>query len=120
MTKVVYNNCYGGFGLSHAAIMRYAELKGITLHPKVGKYRNYEYYTDPNHTKKSYWYHRSEINDRTDAALVQVVEELGDAANGDYAKLVIEDVPAGVKYRIQEYDGNEWVETADDIDWSVA
>jgi hypothetical protein len=29
MTKVAYNACYGGFSLSHKAIMRYAELKGI-------------------------------------------------------------------------------------------
>jgi hypothetical protein len=32
MVKVVYNACYGGFGLSHEAIMRYAEIKGITLY----------------------------------------------------------------------------------------
>src|SRR3990167_2487023 len=33
--KVVINNCYGGFGLSHKAVMRYAELKGITLYPWI-------------------------------------------------------------------------------------
>lgn len=31
--KVVISNKFGGFGLSHAATMRYAELKGITLYP---------------------------------------------------------------------------------------
>ena len=31
--KVVINACYGGFGLSHKAIMRYAELKGFKLYP---------------------------------------------------------------------------------------
>ena len=33
--KVVINDCYGGFGLSHKAVMRYAELKGIKLYPYV-------------------------------------------------------------------------------------
>ena len=31
--KVVINDCFGGFSLSHEAIMRYAELKGIKLYP---------------------------------------------------------------------------------------
>ena len=30
--KIVINVCYGGFGLSHKAIMKYAELKGIKLY----------------------------------------------------------------------------------------
>lgn len=30
--EIVINGCYGGFGLSHKAIMKYAELKGIKLH----------------------------------------------------------------------------------------
>jgi len=33
--KVVINDCFGGFGLSHKAVMRYAELKGIKLYPWV-------------------------------------------------------------------------------------
>ena len=32
--KVVINACYGGFGLSEKAVMRYAELKGLTLYPE--------------------------------------------------------------------------------------
>jgi len=30
--KVVINTCYGGFGLSHEAMLRYAEIKGIKLY----------------------------------------------------------------------------------------
>ena len=33
--KIVINDCYGGFSLSHKAVMRYAELKGIKLYPWV-------------------------------------------------------------------------------------
>lgn len=38
--KVVINKCYGGFGLSHQAVMEYAKRKGMTLyayaHPQTG------------------------------------------------------------------------------------
>lgn len=33
--RVVINKCYGGFGLSHKAVMRYAELKGLTPYPWI-------------------------------------------------------------------------------------
>lgn len=35
--KVVINKCYGGFSLSHKAIMEYAKLKGFKLYPFVEK-----------------------------------------------------------------------------------
>ena len=54
------------------------------------------------------------------AILAQVVEELGDAASGRFAKLKIRELPAGTKYRIDEYDGNESVVTMDEYEWSVA
>jgi len=94
VTKIVYNRCYGGFGLSKAAWERYVELGGKA---------------------------ESEYDvSRTDPILVQVVEELGMDADGEYAELAIADVPAGTKYRIDEYDGFESVRTIDDYDWSVA
>jgi len=115
--------------------MRYAEIKGITLYSKKDLVDFYYYYTVPNEEydridlecRKEGNYNR--LNDlclfpssisRTDPALVQVVEELGDDANGTYAKLLIEELPAGTLYRIDEYDGNETVMTQDDYDWSVA
>jgi len=36
------------------------------------------------------------------------------------AKLVIEDLPAGTRYSIEEYDGLEHIETEIDIIWSIA
>ncbi len=33
--KVVINRCFGGFGLSHEGILKYAEIKGITLYTCV-------------------------------------------------------------------------------------
>jgi hypothetical protein len=35
MQKIVVNRCYGGFSLSHEAVMRYAELAGFKLYPCV-------------------------------------------------------------------------------------
>jgi len=93
--KVVYSATYGGFGLSDKARDRYKELTG-------------------NNAPADY-----DI-ERTDIALVQVVEELGAKASGDYAHLVIRDLPKGTKYYIDEYDGSESVITIDEIRWSVA
>ena len=44
---------------------------------------------------------------RDDPALVKVVEELGEKANGDCAKLKVVEIPDGVAWEIDEYDGNE-------------
>ena len=55
--------------------------------------------------------------DRHDPVLVQVVEELGDKANGDYAKLRIAEVSG--PYKITEYDGFESVKTPDNVNWIV-
>jgi hypothetical protein len=41
--------------------------------------------------------------------LVRVVEELGIAANGWAANLGIVEIPEGISWYIEEYDGFEWV-----------
>ena len=98
MTKIVYNTCYGGFGLSKTAIFRYWEIRS-------------EIPPDD--------WHADEVN-RSDPILVQVVEELGDAAGDGFAKLAIRELETGTQYRIDEYDGMENVMTVDDYEWSVA
>lgn len=108
MTKVVYNACYGGFGLSNEAMDRMVELgyQGIELNPdwkpNSKSIFNYKYYGP------------HDIS-RHDPILVQVVEELGDKASGEYSKLAIAEVSG--PYRIDEYDGYESVETPDSYDW---
>jgi len=144
--KVAYNACFGGFGLSYAAIMRYAELKGIKLYAFTDKRRPdgglvplkeknrmrpitadeapttfmIHYCTTPEYSDESYWSGYDMRNNRSDPALIQVIEELGDKANGECAKLRIEDVPKGTLWRIDEYDGNETVATRDSYEWQIA
>ena len=86
--KVVINNCYGGFSLSEAGIARYLEFKGIEVPDKS-------------------FYDRDIPRD--DPILIQVFKELGDVANGFAADLKIVEIPDGVDWEIEEYDGNEWV-----------
>lgn len=143
MTKVVYNACFGGFGLSNEGVKRYCELKGIGFYPEAENSLITIYWTVPPEERAGYvhWRNRKGHSDealedsnrlyrestihvseipRTDRTLVQVVEELGAAANGRFANLCIEDVPPGTQYRIDEYDGNESVMTNGDYEWSVA
>ena len=91
-TKVVYNACYGGFGLSDEAVARLKEL-GSTINDT---YLPWEF---PRH----------------DLLLVQVVEELEDKANTWASKLRIEEVSG--PYRIEEYDGYETVYEPGDYNW---
>jgi len=98
MAKIVYNTCYGGFSLSEQAIKRYVELGGeLEKHDSSGR-----------------------RIDRADERLVNVIEELGKAANGKYANLAIAYVPKGTQYRIDEYDGMESVLTIADYEWKTA
>jgi len=48
-------------------------------------------------------------SDRSDPALIQAVEELGEDANGACAELKIVEIPDGVEYSIEEYDGLEHI-----------
>lgn len=115
MTKIVYNACFGGFGLSEAAVRRYAELKGLNYGSDGNEHWHISYLRDKDGKRISAY-----NIERADPLLVQVVEELGDRANTRFSDLRITDLPAGTKYRIDEYDGNESVMTIDDYEWSVA
>jgi len=119
MTKIVYNACHGGFGLSHEATMRYGELANLNILYVEGDHRwDSHYYKDGIEDDDHYFSSRD--IERTDPLLVQVIEELGAAANGDFARLAIRELAPGTQYRIDEYDGMESVMTIDDYEWSIA
>lgn len=79
--KVVISECFGGFGISAIA----AEAMGL----------------DPEK------YHRE--HERTDPALIGVVERLGKEASGRFANLKVVEIPADMAFHIHEYDGYETV-----------
>lgn len=140
MKKIVYNTCFGGFGLSPLAQQEYAKLKGITLYfykqteysysggidtyIKVLDIENYNNFTTQAFTKnygdkfssyeKGTFYYPDISRDDTD--LVTVVEKLGKLANGSCTNLAIATVEG--KWRIDEYDGSESVETPSSYDWN--
>lgn len=51
----------------------------------------------------------SRPDNRTCPQLVQVVEELGDLADGSCAKLAVVEIPDGIDWEIEEYDGLEHI-----------
>lgn len=136
MTKIAYNGCHGGFGLSHKGAKRYAELKGITLYPFMnvpgGKFNEYflasdddaasgmfvMYFTVPEMDWNKDWSSRD--LERDDEALIKVIEEMGSEADGFAASLRIAELDSGTPYRIDEYDGLEWVSTEDSYEWKIA
>lgn len=115
-TKIVISACYGGFGLSTEAKMLYLERKNIPYQVRKDRYGGDLFYT----MEGDRLYESTSYMDRTDPDLVYVVETLGEKANGNYAKLVVEELPKGTRYRITEYDGFEGIGTEEDIGWSVA
>lgn len=111
MTKIVINRCFGGFGLSKEAMYRYAEIKGLDVTDEHG----FSYIVTAEGKRLS-----DDNIRRDDPVLVQVVEELGERVNTRFSDLCIYELKPGTRYRIEEYDGNESIETEDDIRWSVA
>jgi hypothetical protein len=107
--RIVINRAHGGFGLSNEAVIMYLDLAGIdyTLKPQVDR------------DSQNRWGDRIMVNGkefhahdniaRDDPALVATVRRLGSKANGTHARLKIVEVPAGVTWEINEYDGKEWV-----------
>lgn len=126
--KLVINACFGGFGLSKKAMLRYGELSGTPIYHYLYDFNNNNllrsdeesfamsvYFTKPNlktwkEGEKSYVYMGR--FERDDPILVRVVEELGKEANGAFAELKIVEIPDNIIWEILEYDGIECMEEA--------
>jgi hypothetical protein len=106
MQKIVINRCYGGFGLSDAAVELYAKLAGFVLVAEVGSFGFTNYYRN-SISDNNYFCYRDIPRDCPH--LVQVLETLGAEATGQYADLAVVEIPDGVEWQIAEYDGSEWV-----------
>ena len=126
--KILINTCFGGYGLSHEAMLRYAELKGIAVYPENSLGGLYTYWLVPESERvdQSNWLSMSKEEQkassklykeqtlyskdfRTDPTMIQVVEELGAKANGRFAELKLVEIPDGMNYTIEDYDGMEHI-----------
>lgn len=112
MKRVVINACFGGFGLSDAAFEKLLTRKGIEFEID-NKYTNLDivhyYKKGMLGVDDAYLSVRNFTEDRADADLIAIVEEMGSDADGRYAELKIVIVPDDVEWEIAEYDGNEHV-----------
>ena len=111
--KIVINRCFGGFGLSDQAFEMLMDRKGIEWEriPSAQTWAStFDYYEkghlgDDDH----YLWYRDMTEDRSDADLVQIVEELGEKANSRFSDLKIVEIPDDVEWYVAEYDGCEHV-----------
>lgn len=115
--KIVLNACYGGFSLSREAVLYARKLSGD---PNWGGPTTVG---DTYSCGEPVTHHYGYIDKiaRTDPVLVATVEALGDKASGQCANLRVSRISKGTRYRIEEYDGFERLETEDDVrDWAIA
>lgn len=120
--KFVINKAHSNFSLSHAAMLRYAELSGFTLFVEEDKDGDLQYakvhHDQIRELKRKDPVPWSVIHsllfdahmiERNDPNLVQVIEELGAAANDEWNRLKIVEIPDDVDWVIRDYDGAEWI-----------
>jgi len=117
--KVVINKCYGGFGLSQAALQWLIDNKGWTV-KDVNTNEEWENtetdivnlksddskYLGPLTINKVDEYKNSF---RTDKDIIIAIEVLGKTADGKHAELKVVEIPDDIEWDIQEYDGIEWI-----------
>ena len=106
--KIVINKKHGDFRLSEEAVLLYGVKKNLNIIAKEDqKVKTITHYY-LNEVKEENGFGEWEI-ERNDPVLVEVVEHLGDLANGRYSKLKVVEVPDDIKWYIHDYDGVESV-----------
>jgi hypothetical protein len=112
--KVAINMCYGGFALSKKAVLWMAERGCDAAAKEIAKMaqpKEREWWKwDEGDTGKmmSYsWHPWDDDLPRHDPLLIECIETLGDKADGPCSSITIVEIPDGVKYEIDEYDGLE-------------
>jgi len=105
--KIVINKNHGSFELSHTAITIYAQKKGLNLKWEVtnNNFGRCFYYLDDNRTK---YFNERQI-ERDDLVLVEIIETMGEKADGISSKLKVVEIPDYVQWEIEECRGAERV-----------
>jgi len=124
--KIVINICFGGFGLSNEAMCFLAK-KNCEILEKHPAKEWLGFSSDLEDKRKDLgdgfmsmgWFSGTIMKEdtvytfpyedkyRSHPDLIEVVEKLGDAADGQCAKLSIIEIPDDIDFYIHEYDGNE-------------
>lgn len=86
--KIIINTCFGGFSFSQQAVDEYNRLKPVEV-PEATRWEDNPFRTDP--------------------LMIEVVERLGSTADGDCAELKIIEIPDGIQWHVEEYDGREHI-----------
>jgi hypothetical protein len=133
--KVAINACFGGFGLSTEAMKLLvargsAAVKVQSLHDYTGGrmelmavehsplvdvgdgFQAQTFLPDVLHRDGMVYTFEAdyeERSERTDPHVIAVIEDLGARANGNCADLRVIEIPDGVEWEIDEYDGREHV-----------
>lgn len=137
--KVVINRCFGGFSISEKAARHMAAAGSKQAQAEVARHEAelaaFRAYRDdgvkPTGDERDFrtgmWDISIKYNkvpdfhgygygdgfeggyDRADPLLVAAVEALGAEANGQHASLSVVEIPDGVNWHIDEYDGSEHV-----------
>lgn len=127
--KVILNKCFGGFSVSQEAYELYAKKKGIELFAykleivsgkpiykktdtgnsifTITFTKDFGDYIELSDDDFDKYYLGLDESHREDPVLIEVVEELGERANSPFSKLVVVDIPDGMEYEIDDYDGVE-------------
>lgn len=107
--KVVINKSYGGFGLSQKAYERLNEL-GIPIvdYPTSDEYEKVIFRGSIVEGGPQLW-DAWLVDDRSNPLLIEVVEELGNAADGKFSELKIVNIPDDIIWHIYDDDGVETI-----------
>ena len=118
--KVVINKCYGGFGVSVPAMKdMFGRCSHVVAHEPSKYYGSKAKWEEDKNNKDSFrdWRyfdkrgwpvtdeHRE--SDRSCPVLIETVERMGSKAGRSLSKLRIVEIPDGVEFEINEYDGVE-------------
>lgn len=133
--KIAINKCFGGFGISGDAVRFIADRRGLTLYPETDYLRFTTYWTVPKEQREPVlegkeWHTATDAQRRAsnefytehtlsthniprdNADLIAAIEQLGEKANGSHAKLKVVEIPDGVDWTIEDYDGLEHIAEA--------
>ncbi len=112
--KIIVNKCYGGFGFSRKFIEAARERGAIWAQAPYTVLPG-EAYSDGSikegYDFDSYNPAASEGDEtcRTSPIAIRLLEEMGEEANGRFSNLKIVDIPFGIEWEIDDYDGMETI-----------